>query len=94
MKFYLTLTVATVLSVILIASFYSFAAQDIPAPEINRISASDAHQLVESGRAILVCSYPDDLCKDKLLEGAILLSQFESRVAALSKDQPIIFYCA
>jgi len=42
----------------------------------------------------LVCSYDDERCKEILLEGAILKSEFESKLPSLSKTQPIIFYCA
>jgi hypothetical protein len=62
--------------------------------EIDRISVIDARQMVRSGDAILVCSYDDERCKEILLEGAILKSEFESKLPSLYKTQPIIFYCA
>lgn len=62
--------------------------------EIDRISVIDARQMVRSGDAVLVCSYDDERCKEILLEGAILKSEFESKLPSLSKTQPIIFYCA
>ena len=60
---------------------------------IERINAEDAHKLVSSGQALLVCSYDDDKCKSKLFEGALLKSELEARVKSLPKDQKIIFYC-
>jgi hypothetical protein len=60
---------------------------------IERINAEDAHKLVASGQALLVCSYDDDECKSKLFEGALLKSELEARVKSLPKDQKIIFYC-
>jgi hypothetical protein len=63
------------------------------AGSIERISVEDARAKVKAGRALLVCSYSDDKCKGVLLEGAMLRSEFESRLASLSKDREIIFYC-
>lgn len=60
---------------------------------IERINAEDAHKLVASGQALLVCSYDDDICKSILFEGALLKSELEARVKSLPKDQKIIFYC-
>lgn len=61
---------------------------------IVRINVEDAHKLVTSGQALLVCSYDDDKCKSKLFQGALLKSELETRVNSLPKDQNIIFYCA
>ena len=60
---------------------------------IERISPDDARQLVDSGQALLVCSYGDDSCKSKLLQGALLKSELDARLASLSKETQIIFYC-
>jgi hypothetical protein len=59
---------------------------------IERISPEDARQLVESGQALLVCSYGDDSCKSKLIQGALLKSELEARLTSLSRDTQIIFY--
>jgi len=60
-----------------------------------RISPQDAHRQVTSGHAILVCAYEDETkCNTMMLQGAISLKEFESRLPNLKKDQPIIFYCA
>ncbi len=93
MKIASTLQLALILS-LLAANCTAQSAQSIPAQEVARISASDTRKMVENGNAILACAYPDDLCKDMLLGGAILLSEFESELPDLPKDQPIIFYCA
>ena len=60
---------------------------------IKRIDPEEARAKVQAGKALLVCSYDDGKCKDMLLEGAMLLSTFESKVSSLSMDQEIIFYC-
>jgi len=63
--------------------------------EVTRISPQDAYPLVSSGQALLVCAYADEkTCSTIMLEGAISLKVFESRLAGLKNDQPIIFYCA
>ena len=60
-----------------------------------RISPQDAYRQVTSGQAILVCAYADeDRCNTMMLQGAISLKEFESRLPNLKKGQPIIFYCA
>ena len=63
--------------------------------EVTRISPQDAYPQVKSGQALLVCAYANEkTCSTIMLEGAISLKVFESRLAGLKKDQPIIFYCA
>jgi hypothetical protein len=63
--------------------------------EVPRISPQDAYPLVKSGQALLVCAYANEkICSTIMLEGAISLQEFESRLAGLKKDQPIIFYCS
>ena len=61
--------------------------------EIKRIDPKEARAKVQAGKALLVCSYDDEECKDMLLEGAMLRSTFESKVSSLPRDQEIIFYC-
>jgi len=62
--------------------------------EVTRISPQDAYPQVKSGQALLVCAYANEkTCSTIMLEGAISLKEFESRLAGLKKDQPIIFYC-
>jgi len=63
-----------------------------PDAVIERISPKDAHRMAASGQALLVCSYDDDHCRSVLLEGALLRSEFEARVPALTLDQTVIFY--
>jgi hypothetical protein len=71
-----------------------FAEQSSTPGAIERINVEDARIKTESGDALLVCSYEDETCKEILLEGAVLLSEFESRLPSLSKNQEIIFYCS
>ena len=62
--------------------------------EVERIGVADARAAVNAGRALLVCAYDDDRCARVRLEGFITLSELERQAASLSKDQPLIFYCA
>jgi hypothetical protein len=80
--------------VLVILTAAACAAQKGSSTAIDRISVGDARKMVTTGDALLVCSYEDGRCKTMLLEGAILKSQFESRLPSLPKAQPIIFYCA
>lgn len=93
MKFSLSFRLAVALLLVFLTAVFS-AAQKGPPMAIDRISVIDAQKLVKSGDALLVCSYDDNRCKGILLEGAILLSAFESKLPSLPKTQPIIFYCA
>ena len=63
-------------------------------PEIPRTSVEDARRDVAAGRALLVCAYDDERCRQVALEGSIPLSALTARSATLPKDQPLIFYCA
>ena len=63
--------------------------------EVTRISVEEARQRTGGGRALLVCGYEDDeKCRKIALDGGMSFTTFRSRVAALPKDQEIIFYCA
>ena len=63
--------------------------------DARRISPQDTYRQVTAGQAILVCAYEDETkCSTMMLQGAISLKEFESRLPNLKKDQPIIFYCA
>lgn len=62
--------------------------------KVERVSPQEARQKIKTGKALLVCAYDDATCKDMVLDGALLRSEFESRLASISKNQEIIFYCA
>jgi hypothetical protein len=61
--------------------------------DVPRIGPDETRAAVVKNEALLVCAYDDDACKDVLLEGAILRSEFESQLASLPNTQTIIFYC-
>jgi len=63
------------------------------ASPIQRLSVAQTRDRVMNNGALLVCSYADSRCKKILLEGAILRSEFEARLASLPLTQEIIFYC-
>ena len=61
---------------------------------ITRVSAIDVRDRVASGDALLVCAYDsDDKFMANRLEGAISLSEFQSRLPGLSKETELVFYC-
>jgi hypothetical protein len=62
--------------------------------DMNRINPDEAREKVKSGEALLVCAYGDNKCKSILFEGALLRSEFESKLDTLPKTQEIIFYCS
>jgi hypothetical protein len=64
------------------------------ADTIDRIEPQEAKRLVEQGNAMLICAYDDQRCKDLLLGGAMLRSEFESKLPAPARNQTLIFYCA
>jgi len=63
--------------------------------EAVRVSPQEVYQKGRDGKTLLVCGYEDD-AKFKVmhLEGAISFSGFKARLASLSKDQDIVFYCS
>jgi hypothetical protein len=64
------------------------------ATDIERIRRREARELLDEG-ALLVCAYEDtEKCRQIGLEGSISLAELRARKATLSKDTPLIFYCA
>jgi len=63
--------------------------------EPERIGPEETHGKLKAGTALLVCA-TDGGEKFKImpLDGAISLSEFQSKLPSLPKDQEIIFYCA
>ena len=61
---------------------------------IERIPPTAAKAKLDAGEALMVCSYNDARCRDMLIQGALLKSELEERLASLDKDREIIFYCA
>jgi hypothetical protein len=88
--FCLLLFVLSLVTIFFGASWASYTKED---KAVERISPEDARQLVESGQALLVCSYDDGSCKSKMLQGALLKSELDAQLASLPKDQKVIFYC-
>ena len=63
--------------------------------EVALIAAKKAHERVKSGLSLLVCAYEsDDKFRNVHLEGAIPLSEFQSKLDTFDKEREIIFYCA
>jgi hypothetical protein len=89
------IALAVVFSLLVTMGFYSplMASSTKAVAEMSRIGPDEAIKEVKSGEALLVCAYGDEKCKTILLEGALLRSEFESKIDTLSKTQKIIFYC-
>ena len=63
--------------------------------EPERVTPKEIFDKVKAGAALLVCAYDnEEKFKALHLDGAISLSEFKSRLSALSKGQEIVFYCA
>ena len=63
--------------------------------EVVRVSPAEVYQKVKDGKTLLVCGYDDDVkFKQMHLEGAVSFGEFKGKLASLSKDQDIVFYCA
>ena len=63
--------------------------------EPEYVGPRETFEKLKSGIALLVCAYDDEeKFKTLHLEGAISHKEFRSRLASLSKDHEIIFYCA
>ena len=63
--------------------------------EPMRIFPEETRKKVLSGTAIFVCAYEDEEKFSGMhLEGAISFNAFKSKVASLSSEQEIVFYCA
>jgi hypothetical protein len=90
------IVLAAVFACIVTVGFYSssLASSTKAVAEMERIGPEEAMQMVKSGDALLVCAYGDDKCKTVLLDGALLRSEFESKLDTLPKTQEIIFYCS
>jgi hypothetical protein len=62
-------------------------------PDIIRVSPAEVREKLTSGKALLVCAYPDEERFSRMhLDGAISFREFQSRISSLPKDQEIIFY--
>lgn len=85
--------IAFVIAGFLLPGICSAISPELNRDEAVRVSPHYAHQAVTSGKALLVCAYPDqEVCDKIMLEGAISLRDFEARLPKLKKDQEIIFY--
>lgn len=96
MNKYIYFLVAAIVAIAMPVDTYPRAVspQDGATAGIERIEVEETRAKSQSGEALLVCSYGDSSCKDMLVEGGILKSEFEKKLTTLSKEQEIIFYCA
>ncbi|HLY74427.1 MAG TPA: universal stress protein [Planctomycetota bacterium] len=61
---------------------------------VARIDAEDLHRRMSGGGAFLVCAYDTDVrFREIQLVGAISWDEFQPRLASMSKDQEMVFYC-
>jgi hypothetical protein len=89
----------SIAAAVLILSGVCAALTEYPSTEERksavRVSPADAYREVVSGRALLVCAYPEEeVCEKVMLKNSITLKEFEARLPELKKDREIIFYCA
>lgn len=61
--------------------------------DVERIAPAEAKMKLERGEALMVCSYDDAQCRNMLIQGALLKSEFEERVGSLDRGAEVIFYC-
>ncbi len=80
-------------SLIMLLLLFTLFTNPALAGNVPRISVQEAHARITSGKALLVCSYSDQICRDYMLKGAILRSELDSRLSSLPKSTEIIFYC-
>ncbi len=65
------------------------------ANKAERIDVEQARRDVQSGGALLVCGYEEpEKFEQNHLQGAMSLSDFESQIDSIPREQEIIFYCA
>lgn len=63
--------------------------------DARRIKVDEARRKVQAGEALFVCAYDSDEKYNAMkLEGAISLSELNSRLSSIPKEKEIIFYCA
>jgi hypothetical protein len=63
--------------------------------ESVRITPENVWPRLQSGALLFVCAYDDkEKFKQMRLEGALSLSEFETKLPSLQKSQEIVFYCA
>ncbi|UCG11252.1 MAG: ArsR family transcriptional regulator [Deltaproteobacteria bacterium] len=90
-----SITIGTMLCLTLFVLNYSCASsKSTNMDKVERVSPKEARENTKAGKALLVCAYDDSTCKDMVLDGSLLRSEFESKLSSLSRNQEIIFYCA
>jgi hypothetical protein len=63
--------------------------------DLERIPPERARQHMAANGALLVCAYDSkEKCQQNYLTGAISLSELQSRLQGMARNQEIIFYCA
>lgn len=63
--------------------------------DVVRVSSKEVRPRVQAGETLLVCAYDSDEKFQKFhLDGAISLSEFNTKKEGLNKDKELVFYCA
>ncbi len=70
-----------------------FIGEAMAGAPVERTDVKNARDLVASGEALLICSYTDETCESKRLDGAIFMSELKNRLDNLPISQMLIFYC-
>jgi hypothetical protein len=69
-------------------------AQPVPADGVRRITPTEAHDLVEQGKAIIVDVRGEGSYRIGHIKGALWMPDIASRVKELPRDKMIIAYCS
>jgi len=63
--------------------------------DVERVSAVEIRDRIQTGDALLVCAYDsDDKFASFHLEGAVSFSEFQPMTPTLVKNKELVFYCA
>lgn len=63
--------------------------------DVPRVTPREIKPRVETGEALLVCAYDDELKFLRMrLEGAISWFEFNKNLNRIAKDREIVLYCA
>jgi len=63
--------------------------------DVPRVTPKEIKARVETGEALLVCAYDDEVKYLRMhLEGAISWWEFSRNLSRIARDREIVFYCA
>jgi 3-mercaptopyruvate sulfurtransferase SseA len=69
-------------------------AQTVPEDGVPRVTAVEAHDAVEKGKAIIVDVRSESSYRMGHIQGALWMPDVASRTKELPRDKMIVFYCS